>query len=241
MESLEDKIKKFLEIGVGVGSGHGFGHGNGDGNGVGSGVSDGYIHGNGVGYGYGDGSGVSDGSGDGSGNGYGSGNGSGNGNGYGNGNGLKVYNGHKVYGIDGVQTIIYNVHGNVAQGAIVQGELTLKPCFIAREGNCFAHGETAHQAAMDAHGKYIHKMPEEDRIRAFVEAHPSKKEKYPAADLFEWHNALTGSCRMGRESFCRERGIDVDNDSFTVEEFVRLTENSYGGETVGKILAMYKI
>ena len=202
METLDDKIKRFLEISSGDGSGDGYGSGDGSGSG----------------YGYGDGSGS----------------------GYGYGSGLKTLNGHKVYMIDGVATLIYGVHGNMATGVIVQRDLTLKPCYIAKVGNCFAHGDTAHQAAQDANGKYLQDMPEEERIKAFIEAHPNKSEKYPASDLFEWHNTLTGSCRMGRENFCNERGIDIEEDSFTIKEFVELTKDSYGGDIIKQILEAYE-
>ena len=149
------------------------------------------------------------------------------------------FNGCNVYIIDGVQTIIYSIHGNVARGAILQTDLTLKPCYIAREGNYFAHGDTARKAMQDAHAKYMRDMPEEERIEEFVKAHPKYLELYPATDLFDWHNVLTGSCRMGREQFCRENNIDVEKDSFTVDEFIKLTANSYGGETIKKLINSY--
>ena len=142
--------------------------------------------------------------------------------------------------IDGVTTLIYGVRGNMATGVIVQRDLTLKPCYIAKVGNFFAHGDTAHQAAQDANRKYLQNIPAEERIKAFIEAHPNKSEKYPASGLFEWHNTLTGSCRFGRESFCNERGINVEKDNFTVIEFVNLTKNSYGSEVINKILEMYE-
>ena len=211
METLDDKIKKFLDIGYGYGDGDGSGDGSGYGSGDGYGSGSGYGDGSGYGYGYG----------------------------YGYGDGFKVFNGHKVYRIDGVATVIYSVHGNIARGATIRGDMNLEPCYIAKEGNCFAHGETAHQATMDAYGKYVQNMPEEDRIRAFVDAHPSLKERYPASDLFEWHNTLTGSCRMGRENFCKERGINIEEDSFTIEEFVELTKDSYGGDTIEHLLLEY--
>lgn len=31
-------------------------------------------------------------------------------------------------------------------------------------------------------------------------------------------------------------GIDIENDSFTVREFVKLTKNDYGGSTIRKIM-----
>ena len=224
METLDDRIKRFLEISYGSGSGYG------DGDGSGSGSGSGYGSGSGSGSGYGDGDG------DGPGYGYGSGPGYG----YGSGYGLKTLNGHKVYMIDDVATLIYGVHGNMATGVIVQGDLTLKPCYIAKVGDYFAHGDTAHHAAQDANSKYLQNMPEEERINAFIEAHPNKSEKYEASDLFEWHNTLTGSCRMGRENFCNEQGINIEEDSFTIEEFVKLTKDSYGGDIIKQILEAYE-
>ena len=149
------------------------------------------------------------------------------------------FNGYDVYMIDGVQTIIYSIHGNLAKGAILQTNLTLKPCYIAKEGDCFAHGDTARKAMQDAHAKYMRDMPEEERIEEFVKAHPKYLELYPATDLFDWHNVLTGSCRMGREQFCLENNIDVEKDSFTVEEFIKLTANSYGGGIIKKLINSY--
>ena len=141
--------------------------------------------------------------------------------------------------IDGVATVIYSVHGNIARGVTVRGDLGLEPCYVAKVENYFAHGETAKEAVEDARSKYMQDMPEEDRIKAFVEAHPSLGRLFSAKDLFEWHNMLTGSCRFGRETFCKEKGINLETDSFTVKEFVELTEDSYGGSVIKKILDFY--
>ena len=79
-------------------------------------------------------------------------------------------------------------------------------------------------------------MPEKERIMAFMRDHDVMVE-YPARDLFDWHGILTGSCRMGRETFCRNHGIDVEKDSFTVAEFVRLTKDAYGGKVIRQLAA----
>ena len=142
--------------------------------------------------------------------------------------------------IDNVSTIIYHIRGNIAQGAILQKDMTLKPCYIAREGDYFAHGDTARQAMQDAHAKYMQNIPEEERIEEFVKAHPQYLELYPATDLFDWHNTLTGSCRMGREQFCKEYNIDIEKDSFTIEQFINLTCKSYGGSIILKLKDEYK-
>lgn len=101
-----------------------------------------------VGYGYGSGFGSGFGYGYGDGHGYGCGDGSGFGSGFGSGSGddVKEFAGHKVYDIDHVSTLIYAVYGNVAKGAVLDRDLTLKDCWIAKRGNFFAHGDTLHAA-----------------------------------------------------------------------------------------------
>ena len=192
MESLENKIRKFLAPGSGSG------------------------------YGYGSGSGYGDG--------YGSG--------YGSGSGVKEIEGCIVWLVDGIQTLIYSIHGNYAKGAILQSDLTLTPCFIAKVDNFFAHGDTLRSAMNDATAKAMQNMPLEKRIERFVAEH-DKDKKYPTKDLFDWHNILTGSCRAGREAFCRDKGIDIESGEYSVLEFIKITENSYGGENIKKLKPYY--
>jgi hypothetical protein len=45
---------------------------------------------------------------------------------------------------------------------------------------------------------------------------------------------------MGRKNFCEEHGIDIDNDQFTVAEFIELTINSYGGEIIKELQKQYE-
>ena len=175
--------------------------------------------------------------GSGSGSGSGSGDGSGYGSGYGS--GVKSLNGEPVYIVDGVQTIVRQVSHGFARGAILNTDLTLTPCYIAKGGNKFAHGETMKKAVAALQEKLFEDMPEEERIAAFIKAHPDKNAKVPARDLWVWHNRLTGSCEMGRNQFARDRGIDIDADSFTPEEFCAMCRNSYGGETIRRLEEAY--
>ena len=233
----EIKILEFISYGYGDGSGDGYGYGSGDGYG------DGYGYGDGDGYGYGDGDG--DGSGDGYGYGYGYGDGSGDGYGYGYGSGsgsgsgsgdgygLKSINGKKVYMVDGVATTISHIHGNTAKGTIVNNDLTETPCYIVKEGRCFAHGETLSEANASLQDKLFEDMPTVKRIAAFWECH-KKGVKYPAKDFFEWHHKLTGSCLMGRKQFAKDHGVDLEG-KMTVEEFIALTKNAFGGEIIKRL------
>ena len=228
MEALEDRIKAFVSLSSGSdsGSGDGFGDGYGDGFGDGSGSGSGY--GSGFGSGYGDGSG------------YGSGSGSGSGFGDGFGKNVKEINGNTVYTVDGVPTIIKSIRSNIAQGFVLQSDLTLKPCYIVKEQDKFAHGNTLHDAFTALQEKLYDDSTEEERIEAFRKKFPEYDTPYSNRDLFAYHHVLTGSCQMGRESFCKDKGIDLDG-STTVREFVELTKGSYGGDVICKLPEVYGI
>ena len=141
--------------------------------------------------------------------------------------------------VDGIQTIIRQVSHGFASGAILNSDLTLTPCFIAKGGNKFAHGETLKKAVAALQDKLFEDMPEKDRIAAFVEAHPDKNEKHPARNLWVWHNRLTGSCEMGRNQFASDHGIDLETDSFTVMEFCKMCRDSYGGNAIKRLEEAY--
>lgn len=102
-------------------------------------------------------------------------------------------------------------------------------------------GKDIHSAHTDALNKYMRNAPVEERLDNFVKEHGYMEKKYPATDLFKWHNVLTGSCEMGRLAFCRERGIDIEKDCYTVEEFVRMTANSYGSEVIRQLADLLSI
>ena len=238
---MEDRIKQFLNIGCGYGCGYGYGYGcgygygdgSGDGCGYGCGDGDGCGYGDGYGYGYGyrDGYGYGSGCGSGDGCGYGYGDGCG----YGYGYGVKSINGNPIYVVDNIPTIITNVKGNIAKGFILHSDLSLTPCFIVKENNQFSHGNTLHEAFESLQEKLYDDSTEEERILKFKEHFSDFSKKYSAKDLFIWHHVLTGSCKAGREAFCMDKGIDVDNDRFTVYEFIELTKNSYGGDIIRRL------
>lgn len=250
METVNDAAR-FAQAapvdGYGCGCGSGYGYGSGDGSGDGSGYvgvpGDGSGSGCGSGYGYGcgcgsdSGDGFGDGSGDGCG--FGSGYGFGDGCGSGFGDGIRRFCGKDVYMIDGIPTMLGIIHGNIARGRILLEDLTTKTCYIVKQGSLFAHGETL-RAAMEAlRDKLFEDMPEEERIAEFVKAHKWGKQ-YPSADYYDWHNRLTGSCDMGRSEFAKSHGYRLtDDELLTVEEFIDLTEGSYGGDIIRRLREAY--
>ena len=247
MEVLTDeKIRAFLALDIGYDNDKGcsYSYGNGSGYGYGNGYGDGYSYGYGGSYGssYGDGSGYGDGYGDGYGYGSGGSNGGnyGSGDGSGDGYGIKEINGHTVYNADNIETIITSIRGNIAQGFILEKNTKLVPCYIVKKNNKFAHGNTLHDAFMSLQEKLYDNSTEKDRIEAFKRKFPSYDTKYNNRDLFVYHHVLTGSCRMGRESFVSSNGLSLD-DKTTVREFVELTENAYGGDIVKKLPKAYGV
>lgn len=237
-----EEIEKFLAIdngyGDGLGSGNKFGSG-GNKNycGYGAGICSGrgYLEFDGYGSDVGDGDEYNCGHGDG----YGSGAGYETGDGSGDGE-ISLFNGDKVYNIDNTPTIIKSVRGNVARGFILMQDFTLSPCYIVKDGNKFAHGSTLHEAYSSLREKLFDDTSEEEKLSAFTDKFPKYDNKlYPASELFEWHHHLTGSCLQGRKVFCKNKGIDINKDMFTVRQFVRLTSSDYGGDIISKLPERY--
>lgn len=246
---LDEKIKKFFAVDVGNGSGDGSGSGNFYGKGSGCG-----LYGNDDGDG--DGSGFGTGYGSDSGRGYGSncstfgtyddGNdcGSGSvyctGSGKGYGYGIKEINGKEIYMVDDIPTIFKSIRNNIAKGFIVKSDLQFEPCYIVKENNQFAHGDTLKDAFMSLQEKLYDYSTEEERIEAFKKQFPEYDVKYDNKDLFVYHHVLTGSCRMGREAFMSNKGLSLDGNT-SVREFVKLTQDAYGGDIIKKLPEAYGI
>lgn len=224
---LKDKIRKFLTISGSYDGGDSCGYGSDE------------IYGYGGGYSYGEG--------------YRSGRGHGavynedykfkpTTNGYGSGDsygcGLKSINGHAVHIIDNTLTIITSVHNNIAKGFVVRTDLQLIPCYIVRDGDMFAHGETLRNAFDSLQEKLYDDSTEEERIEAFKKKFPEYDVKYSNRDLFTYHHVLTGSCKMGRETFVANRGLSLDGET-SIREFVELTKDSYGGEIIKRLPMIY--
>ena len=169
------------------------------------------------------------------GNGYGSGygDGSGSGSGYGDGGGVKSINGMAVYLVDGIETIITAVKMALAKGFILNNDLAMTPCYIAKGGGYFAHGQTVKEAQEALQEKMLENMDTEEAIERFLDTF-KKGEKYGGQDFFLWHHYLTGSCEMGRTSFVKNKGVDLE-EKYTVEEFISLCEDAYGGDIIKQL------
>ena len=171
-----------------------------------------------------------------SGSGYGDG--SGYGYGYGSGYGMSRINGMQILRIDATPTVLTHIRGSIAKGYIVRADLSLAPCYVVKQDDTFAHGETLHAAMEALRDKLFEDMPDEERCEAFAQEHEAGK-LYPNTDYFDWHHRLTGSCLMGRQEFARANNVDMDG-SMTPEQFIELTENAYGGDVIRMLRKWYK-
>ena len=143
-----------------------------------------------------------------------------------------------MWAIDTVPTIIRSIHGNIAKGAILRGDLQLRPIYVAKCNGCFAHGESIAAALRDAEAKALQCEPIEARIERFVKCFPTLDTQVEGEILFAWHHILTGSCRAGREEFIRQQGLRLE-ETYSVGRFIELTNSAYGGEIVKQLETAY--
>ena len=178
-------------------------------------------------------SGYCDGYGYGSGRGYGDGSGDGSGSGSGSGSEVKSISGKTIYQVDEIPTAIDHIKESFAKGFILNGDFTLLPCYIAKGNGYFAHGKTLRDARDSLRAKIFENMDPEEAIETFLDKF-KKGIKYAGTEFFEWHHYLTGSCLMGRESFVRNKNLDI-NAMYTVEEFIDICKDDYGSNIINEL------
>lgn len=203
-----ESVTRFLAVSNGYGFGNNDcyptneGKGYGGGNSSGRGYDHGYHdcrEGCGNGYGRGYGNGYLDYS---CGKGYGIVCGRGNGKGYsdryckgnGYGKGLFKFDDHDVYDINGRPTCLTSIHGDYATGFTIKDNTVKVPCYVAKVGDFFAHGETLEQARTDAQAKKkCHEL----------ETEPKDTKKYKNKNGFETAELVLTMTKKLREILCR--------------------------------------
>jgi hypothetical protein len=152
--------------------------------------------------------------------------------------GIKEFDGHEVHYIDGMPTVITSVKGDYAQGYVILHDLTTSNCWIARSGDCYAHGETLKEAVNDAIHKRIHQYPLSERIQKFKEEYPSLDSKIKGAAFYSWHHELTNSCKFGRDQFKNDNDLDPDAE-YEVRYLIDLCINSYRSDIIKRLRKIY--
>lgn len=151
------------------------------------------------------------------------------------------HEGKDVYYIDGIPCTVNSVHEDWMSVNIIRtDDFTSYKAFVAKVHGVVAHGETLKEAFQDAHDKYMAELEPEERCAMFVKEFSDMNKKYPAQSFFNWHGTVTGSCRIGRRNFADRHGINLDTATLTIKEFINLTINEYGGDTIKLLSKTYE-
>ena len=166
---------------------------------------------------------------------YGDGGGFGDGSGDGSGDEdnicIESYKGNKVYYVDEIPCVFRRVHDNWAEVEIINNnDFTTKKAFIGKFENVFAHASTIREALTDAMTKYYSSL-DFDTVKEKLLAEFEAKKRLTVKELYSWHGALTGSCRLGRDEFQKSHNLR-DDDTLSLDEFISLTRNAFGGEKI---------
>lgn len=152
----------------------------------------------------------------------------------GSGYGDEVGQGYVIKGYVRVDNIWCKVISQMGPLAKIIVWPTQEEGYIAEYNGEQAHGKTPRAASDAAKSKWWAKKEVEDRLEEVRKMFRERK-KIPGTELFTVHGMLTGSCEMGRQHFVDTHNIDLDRE-YTLKEFVEITGNDYGGETVKRLL-----
>lgn len=141
-----------------------------------------------------------------------------------------------IYYIDSIPTIIYSTKGDYARGAIVSRiDSSLTPCFIMKKGDVFAHGSSLHEVHKIVSDKFDKLHSVKERITKFKTNFPDFNIKVRVKELLDWHYYLTGSCLMGKLAVVKDNQINMDEDMFTIHEFIQFSKDKFGWEIIKQL------
>ena len=127
----------------------------------------------------------------------------------------------KYIKIDGIFTEVVNKKGNVYK---VKKLNQTKEFYIVTDGNDkFSHGETLKEAKEDLIYKINSNLDKSKYKDLTLES------KLTFEEGIEAYRVITGACSFGVKDFVTTN--KVKKTSYTIEEIIKLTSNSYGGST----------
>lgn len=155
--------------------------------------------------------------------------------------GIKEINGDSIHLIDSKQVFISKLLSeNLAQGYILNQDLSTTFCYIAKGYNTLALGSTIQEAQNYVKERRFDHLSEDERFNLFVDKFPELDTPYKAVDVFAYHHIITGSCAKGRIDFLKQHNI-TQNTTGTIREFFKLLETNYsrGHSCIPKLLKIY--
>jgi len=111
-----------------------------------------------------------------------------------------------------------------------RGHLETDPrCYVAQQGETYAHGETAERALRDLRFKLAQADFDCDDLVETI--------KQRGTVTFNDYRLITGACEMGLRQGLRERGIDPETDELPLDHVLDLCRDGYGGERFRSLFA----
>jgi len=105
--------------------------------------------------------------------------------------------------------------------------------YVAKRDGFFAHGGTLKEATEQVEQKWLSSQTVEEKIEQFKKQF-KKGVAYKASLFYDWHTRLTGSCKTGKDMWVSQNNVDLES-AMTVDQFIELTKNAYGGEIIKRL------
>lgn len=111
-----------------------------------------------------------------------------------------------------------------------RGHLDTDPrCYVAQEGDTYAHGETAERALRDLRFKIMSADFDPDELVARIKRRGTVE--------FNDYRLLTGACENGLREGLRARGLDPDTNELPLATALELSRGAYGGDRFARLMA----
>ena len=113
-----------------------------------------------------------------------------------------------------------------------KGNLTTdKRCYVAQDGDDYAHGDTAEKALTDLRFKVLSRDFDPDTLIATIKARGT-------VELIDYR-LLTGACESGTREHLLNHGIDPDTTTFLpLAKALEVSRSGYGGEIFARMMGV---
>lgn len=101
-------------------------------------------------------------------------------------------------------------------------------CYVAQDGETYAHGKTPEQALRDLRFKIAVRDFDVDDLVAEIKARGTVG--------FNDYRLLTGACEDGLREGLRERGLSPDLEEMPLADALRLSAGAYGGDRFAELM-----
>ena len=103
-----------------------------------------------------------------------------------------------------------------------------KRCYVAQDGDTYAHGDTPERALRDLRFKIASVHFDADDLVATIRSRGTV--------TFNDYRLLTGACDAGLREGLRARGVDPDTEELPLDQVLALSRDGYGGDRFARLI-----